>query len=130
MIGRRPFTRNLAGSFGFRINTHPFELLARSLPWKLLQKHRTNLFQLEALLFGQSGMLGRDFTEDYPRLLQQEYLFLKEKYGLHEIPGSLWKSLRLRPSNFPAIRIAQFACLIYYSKDLSIPCSEAGIPVK
>ncbi len=112
------FYRNLAASFGFRINAHPFGLLARSLPWKLLQKHRTSLFQLEALVFGQAGLLGRDFMEDYPRLLQQEYRFLKEKYGLNEIPGSLWKSLRLRPSNFPAVRLAQFACLIWSSKDL------------
>jgi hypothetical protein len=112
------FYRNLSGSFGFRINAQPFELLARSLPWKILQKHRTNLFQLEALLFGQAGMLGQDFTEEYPRLLQQEYRFLKEKYGLHEIPYSLWKFLRLRPSNFPAIRIAQLACLINNAKDL------------
>jgi hypothetical protein len=112
------FYRYLAGSFGFRINAQPFELLARSLPWKLLQKHRTNLFQLEALLFGQAGMLGRDFNEEYPRLLQQEYRFLKEKYGLREISCSLWKFLRLRPSNFPAIRIAQFACLVNNAKDL------------
>jgi hypothetical protein len=112
------FYRNLARAFGFRINAQPFELLARSLPWKLLQKHRTNLFQLEALLFGQAGMLETDFAEDYPRLLQLEYRFLKEKYGLNGIPGSLWKFLRLRPSNFPAIRIAQFACLI--SKELNL----------
>jgi hypothetical protein len=112
------FYRNLAGSFGFRINAQPFELLARSLPWKLLQKHRTSLFQLEALLLGQSGMLKPDFTEEYPRLLLQEYRFLKEKYGLKEISCSLWKFLRLRPSNFPAIRIAQFACLINNAKDL------------
>jgi hypothetical protein len=112
------FYRNLARSFGFRINAQPFELLARSLPWKLLQKHRDNLFQLEALLFGQAGMLEQDFSEEYPRLLQQEYRFLKEKYNLDGIPGSLWKFLRLRPSNFPAIRIAQFACLIHHAKDL------------
>jgi hypothetical protein len=112
------FYRNLARSFGFRINAQPFELLARSLPWKLLQKHRTNLFQLEALLFGQAGMLETDFPEDYPRLLRQEYLFLKEKYNLTGIPLSLWKFLRLRPSNFPAVRIAQFASLIH--KELNI----------
>jgi hypothetical protein len=112
------FYRNLARSFGFRINAQPFELLARSLPWKLLQKHRDNLFQLEALLFGQAGMLDQDFSEEYPRLLQQEYHFLKEKYNLEGIPGSLWKFLRLRPSNFPAIRIAQFASLIHLTKDL------------
>jgi len=80
------FFRNLARSFGFRINAQPFELLARSLPWKLLQKHRDNLFQLEALLFGQAGMLEQDFMEEYPRLLQQEYRFLKENMVFREFP--------------------------------------------
>lgn len=112
------FYRNLARAFGFRINAQPFELLARSLPWKLLQKHRDSLFQLEALLFGQAGMLDQDFQEEHPRLLKQEYLFLKQKYSLQPIPVSVWKFLRLRPSNFPAIRIAQLACLIYRSEDI------------
>jgi len=112
------FYRNLARSFGFRINAQPFELLARSLPWKLLQKHKTNLFQVEALLFGQAGMLEYNFIDDYPHLLQQEYKFLKNKYGLQSIQGSLWKFLRLRPSNFPTIRIAQLAFLIHQKNDL------------
>jgi hypothetical protein len=122
------FYRNLARSFGFRINAQPFELLARSLPWKLLQKHRDNLFQLEALLFGQAGMLDQEFTENYPVLLQKEYLFLKEKYGLNGIPGSLWKFLRLRPLNFPTIRIAQFAFLIHQAKDLFLRVLESRDP--
>jgi len=122
------FYQNLAGSFGFRINAQPFELLARSLPWKLLLKHRTNLFQLEALLFGQAGMLGQDFSEDYPRLLQQEYRFLRKKYGLREISGSLWKFLRLRPSNFPTVRIAQFADLIHSAPDLFLSALECRDP--
>lgn len=122
------FYRNIARSFGFRINAHPFELLARSLPWKLLQKHRENLFQLEALLYGQAGMLDSDFTEEYPRLLKQEYRFLKEKYGLRGIPISCWKFLRLRPSNFPAIRIAQFASLVHQAKDLYTSVLECRNP--
>jgi hypothetical protein len=122
------FYRNLSRSFGFRINAQPFELLARSLPWKLLQKHRDSLFQLEALLFGQAGMLEQDLSEEYPRLLQQEYRFLKEKYNLQGIPGSLWKFLRLRPSNFPAIRIAQFANLIHHARDLFLSVLESRDP--
>jgi hypothetical protein len=122
------FYRNLSRSFGFRINAQPFELLARSLPWKLLQKHRDSLFQLEALLFGQAGMLEQDFKEEYPSLLKKEYLFLKEKYSLQGIPCSLWKFLRLRPSNFPAIRIAQLACLIHQARDLFIPILESRDP--
>jgi hypothetical protein len=122
------FYCNLARSFGFRINAQPFELLARSLPWKVLQKHCENLFQLEALLFGQAGLLAENLTEEYPRLLVREYRFLKEKYGLHEIPGSTWKSLRLRPSNFPAIRIAQFASLVHQRKDLYRSVLECNHP--
>jgi hypothetical protein len=122
------FYRNLARSFGFKINAQPFELLARSLPWKLLQKHKDNLFQLEALLFGQAGMLEQDFSEEYPCLLKKEYRFLKEKYSLQGVQGSLWKLLRLRPSNFPTIRIAQLACLIHHAKDLFIAVLESRDP--
>jgi hypothetical protein len=122
------FYRNLARSFGFRINAQAFELLARSLPLKLLQKHNNSLLQVEALLFGQAGMLEKDFSEEYPRLLQQEYWFLKEKYDLKEIPVSVWKFLRLRPSNFPTIRIAQFASLIHSAKDLFLAMLESSSP--
>jgi hypothetical protein len=122
------FYRNLARSFGFRINAHPFELLAQSLPLKLLQKHNDNLLQIEALLFGQAGMLEKDFSEEYPRLLQQEYRFLKEKYSLKGISVGTWKFLRLRPSNFPTLRIAQFASLIHSAKDLFLAVLESTGP--
>jgi len=112
------FYRNLARAFGFRINSEPFEMLAKSLPWKTLQKYRTNLFRLEALFFGQAGMLERNFTEVYPLLLQEEYRFMKEKHGLKPVPPGIWKFLRLRPGNFPTIRIAQLAGLIHQSDDL------------
>jgi hypothetical protein len=123
------FYRNLAKAFGFRINAQPFELLAGSLPWKILQKHRDNIFQLEALLFGQAGMLGADLKEEYPRLLRREYGFLAGKYGLQCIPEGVWKFLRLRPSNFPTVRIAQLARLVYSSTDLFsavIECKDPG----
>ncbi|MCX6245370.1 MAG: DUF2851 family protein [Bacteroidetes bacterium] len=123
------FYRNLARAFGFRINAQPFELLAGSLPWKILQKHRDNQFQMEALLFGQAGMLGTEFSEEYPRLLQQEYRFLAGKYDLKCIPVSVWKFLRLRPSNFPTVRIAQFASLVHSSADLFSAVLECKDPV-
>jgi hypothetical protein len=122
------FYRNLARAFGFRINAQPFELLARSLPWKLLQKHRNNLLQLEALLFGQAGMLGTDFTEEYPQHLRQEYRFLAGKYGLECIHGSVWKFLRLRPSNFPTVRIAQLADMVHRSGDIFAALLECADP--
>ena len=103
------FYQCISKAFGLKINTLPFELLAKSLSLKIVLKHVTNPFQLEALAFGQSGMLTKIFKEEYPLLLKKEYEFLAEKYGLKPIEPSLWKFLRLRPSAFPTVRLAQWA---------------------
>ena len=109
----------LARNFGFSTNALAFELLAKSLPLMVLAKHKSNLLQLEALLFGQAGMLHDDMCQDsYFLDLKREYNFLKAKYRLAPIDLSLWKLLRLRPANFPTIRLAQFAQLIYGSSKL------------
>jgi hypothetical protein len=107
-----------AANFGFKTNAAPFLMLAQSLPLSLAAKHRENLLQIEALLFGQAGMLEDDFKDDYPRELQREYDYLRKKYKLRPIAGHLWKFLRMRPANFPTIRIAQFAALIHKSVHL------------
>ncbi len=112
------FYQSLARNFGFKTNAEPFELLAKSIPSIVLGKHKSSLLQLEALLFGQAGMLFEHFTEKYPQQLQNEYAFLKQKFKLQPIEKHLWKYLRLRPINFPSIRIAQFANLIYHSSHL------------
>lgn len=112
------FYVHLARNFGFKINAVPFELLARSLPLQHLAKHKSELFQIEALLFGQAGLLQSDFNDDYPTRLRKEYDFLKSKFNLQNMDAHLWKFMRLRPVNFPTIRIAQFAQLIYYSSHL------------
>lgn len=114
----------MAANFGFRINSTPFFLLARSLPLQILARHRHSLLQMEALLFGQAGMLQENFEEEYPRRLREEYRFLSGKYGLQPIAGHLWKHLRLRPANFPAVRIAQLAMLLYRSDALLAPFLE------
>jgi hypothetical protein len=106
------FYRYFASCFGFRINSLPFELLAGSLPLKFLQKNTASITRLEALLFGHAGMLERDHKDPYPALLRHEYRFLAEKYGLSPAMDIPWRFLRLRPSNFPTIRISQFASLI------------------
>lgn len=109
----------LARNFGLRVNAEPFEQLARSLPLTLLQKYKDSLFQLEALLFGQAGLLDREFEEEYPQKLQAEFRFLKHKHRLSPITsGHQWKFLRMRPANFPTVRIAQFAMLIHRSAHL------------
>ena len=107
-----------AANFGFKTNAAPFLMLAQSLPLNIPTKHKDNLMQIEALLFGQAGMLEDDFTDDYPRELQREYDYLRKKYKLKPIAGHLWKFLRMRPANFPTLRIAQFAALIHKSLHL------------
>lgn len=119
------FYQSIAKSFGFKINALPFELMAKALPLNLLVKHKPSLFQLEALLFGQAGLLETTFTETYPQYLQNEYNFLRIKYSLQSIDAHLWKFMRLRPLNFPTIRIAQFATLIFNSLHLFSKIVEA-----
>jgi hypothetical protein len=108
----------MAANFGFKTNATPFLLLAQSLPLNIPTRHKDNLLQLEALFFGQAGMLDDDFNDDYPRELQREYDYLKKKYKLKPIPNGLWKFLRMRPVNFPSVRIAQFAALVHKSLHL------------
>ncbi|MBW4890717.1 DUF2851 family protein [Mucilaginibacter sp. HMF5004] len=112
------FYQYLAANFGFKTNALPFELLARSLPQLILAKHKNNPLQIEALIFGQAGFLEGELVDDYPLSLQKEYQFLQKKYKLIPIDRHLWKFLRMRPSNFPTIRLAQFAALINRSNHL------------
>lgn len=108
----------LAKYFGSSINALPFELVAKSISTQILAKHKNDLLQLEALLFGQAGMLDKEFDDEYPNQLKKEYHFLKAKYKLNPIDAHLWKFLRLRPSNFPTLRLSQFAGLIFKSSHL------------
>lgn len=112
------FYQMLARNFGIKVNTGPFELLAKSIPLSILGKHRNLLIQLEAFLFGQAGMLSDSFEDQYPQKLQREYLFLQKKYQLQPILKESWKLLRMRPANFPTIRIAQLAHLLFQSTHL------------
>ncbi|GAB1454162.1 DUF2851 family protein [Draconibacterium sp.] len=113
------FYQMLARMFGFKVNAVPFELLAKSLPMEILAKHKSSLFQLEALLFGNSGLLNDQLLgDDYYIDLRNEYSFLYKKYKLKGIESHLWKFMRLRPGNFPTLRISQFAALIHRSHGL------------
>jgi len=109
----------LAKNFGFKVNADPFYQLAKSLPYKIIQK-QNGLLQVEALLFGQAGMLETKTKDEYITSIFQEYKLLAQKYSLHEsrLNPSQWKFLRLRPANFPTVRIAQFASLLYSSKNI------------
>ena len=108
----------LAANFGFHINREAFLELALSIPLNILSRHRNSLVQTEALLFGQSGLLSIGSSDDYMLELEKEYHFLRRKYQLLPLLPHRWKFMRLRPSNFPTVRIAQFAMLVHQSFDL------------
>lgn len=107
----------LARNFGMKVNNEAFEKIARSVPVNILAKHKNQVQQLEAMLLGQAGLLEGDFTESYLVMLQKEYVFLRKKYKLTatNIPV---QQLRMRPSNFPAVRLAQLAMLVHHSSHL------------
>jgi hypothetical protein len=106
-----------ARNFGIRVNADAFEAIARSLPLRLLVKHKHSIHQVEALLFGQANLLGGEFQEDYPNLLKREYNFLRKKYNL--VPAfAAVHFLRMRPANFPTVRLAQLAMVIHNSNHL------------
>lgn len=113
------FYHCLGRNFGFHINSVPFELLVKSIPHKIFGQIKHNIVYIESLLFGQAGMLEEIKQEDeYYNELKRNYKFLQQKFSLQPIQSHLWKFLRTRPSNFPSIRIAQFAMLIYKSEHL------------
>lgn len=111
---------SLARNFGFHTNSLPFEQLAINTPLSYLQKHRNSLFQLTALLMGQAGLLeiGDCKLENEDLKLAKEYAFLRTKFSLTPMDGSIWKHARLRPQNSPELRIRQFAQLLYQSESL------------
>lgn len=117
------FYRLLSRYFGFRVNTEPFEMLARALPFRILRKHADNRFQIEALLFGAAGMLEEGLFKDalsdeYYQSLIREFRILSSKYSLQPLHGWIWKFSRLRPANFPTVRISQLALMLSVSGGL------------
>ena len=112
--------RLLAKNFGFKVNAEIFLALAKSIPQKLIYKHADDLLQIEALLFGQAGFLEEKNGDAYFLKLKKEYNFLAHKYGIanQRLAKHQWKFSRLRPGNFPTIRIAQFSFLCYSFKNL------------
>lgn len=107
----------LAANFGMKVNSSSFEKIARTIPLKILTKHKFQLIELEALLLGQAGLLDTYFEDSYAILLKREYKFLKKKYNLEKVHYPLY-FLRMRPANFPTIRLAQLAALINRSNHL------------
>lgn len=107
----------VAANFGLKVNNDLFQQVAKMLPVSILAKHKNRIQQVEALLLGTAGLLGKEFQEKYPQMLQKEFLFYQKKYKLKIIDGEL-SFLRMRPANFPTIRLAQLAMLIHESEHL------------
>ena len=109
----------LAYNFGFKINNEPFLALSKLVPFKLIQRNAPSLLHLEALLLGQAGLLPTTIPDqlpagDYVHDLIKAYAYLKHKYKLQTtLSRTQWKFFRLRPANFPFIRITQFASLLH-----------------
>ena len=124
------FYRLLSRYFGFRVNTEPFEMLATALPSRIIRKHSDNRFQIEALLFGTAGLLEAGLfkealNDDYYTDLMREYKILSAKYSLQPVHGWIWKFSRLRPANFPTIRISQLAAMLAVAGGLFSKALEA-----
>jgi len=125
------FYRILTRYFGFRVNTEPFEMLASALPFRIIRKHADNRFQIEALLFGTAGMLEEGLfkeavSDKYYKDLIKEFRILSTKYSLVPIHGWLWKFCRLRPVNFPTVRISQLSALLSTAGGLFSRILDAG----
>lgn len=104
----------IASNFGMTVNAELFEQVAQSISINILAKHKNQIHQIEALLLGQANLLQGNFTDDYAILLQKEYQFLQKKYQLKPITIQPY-FLRMRPANFPTIRLVQLAMLIHNS---------------
>jgi len=109
--------RLLSRYFGMKVNSEPFFLLSRKLPLRIIRKHADNRLQVEALMFGQAGMLEpgvfeKEIYDEYYCSLLAEYKVLRQKYSLKPSGPWIWKFHRLRPFNFPTIRISQLAGLM------------------
>lgn len=112
----RAFFLALARGFGFGTNGEAFELWAEHIPPRTVSKHRDDAFQVEAFFLGQAGLLEPELVaperrDAYYERLAREYAFLRHKFGLDPMDGHAWRFLRLRPQNFPHVRLAQLAQL-------------------
>jgi hypothetical protein len=124
------FYISIARAFGSSVNAESFQAMAVRIPLKLLAKQKNNLIQLEAMLFGVSGLLPAKSEDAYIQLLQQEFALLKTKFSLVAMNATRFKFMRMRPANFPTLRIAQLASLIHHASQLMSKVLETSHDVK
>lgn len=108
----------LAKNFGLNVNGSAFEEIAKSIPFNVVKKESCNVFSLESLLFGQAGLLEDELLDNYYKKLKTEYTFLAQKFNLKREVHTKAKYFRLRPSNFPTIRLSQLANLYVNERSL------------
>ncbi len=121
------FWQAMARNFGHRVNADSFERIAASLPVNILIRHSNSIVQLEALLLGQAGLLRTDNADQYPKMLYREYVFLRKKYSLAKLNEPV-HFLRMRPVNFPTVRLAQLAALLYNNGNLFAKICQLNDP--
>ena len=108
----------LAKNFGLKTNSDAFLNFANSFDFSILRKVSSNLIQLEALFFGQAGLLSNSYESIYYDILRKEYAYLKVKFNLTPISIGQVQFFRLRPNNFPTIRLSQLASLYRLHQNL------------
>lgn len=104
--------RTIAKNFGFKVNSDSFEILTKTLPYQIIRKQGGNSLKIFALIFGMSGFLA-DPQDEYSSQLAEEFHFLSKKHNLSpQLERFHWKFAKLRPANFPTVRLAQFAAFL------------------
>ncbi|MDR0657448.1 MAG: DUF2851 family protein [Mediterranea sp.] len=112
------FFITLSRNFGFGVNGDAFEAWGNLLSLRAVDRHSDCLEQVEAMFFGQAGLLEEELSDPYYVMLQKEYRYLRHKFDLRQMEPERWKFLRLRPGNFPPVRLAQLACLYHQAGGL------------
>ncbi|MCH2033396.1 MAG: DUF2851 family protein [Tenacibaculum sp.] len=108
----------LAKNFGLKVNGEAFLRLSKSFDFKVLRKTNDNELTLFALLFGQAGFLEDDIPDNYFNALKNEYHYLQHKFNLQSISKNHFQFFRMRPNNFPTIRLAQLGTLYLQHQNL------------
>ncbi len=108
----------IAKNFGLKVNGDAFFQLAKSIDFSIIRKIQFNQQKFLALLFGQAGFLEDNIQDEYFISLKKEYDYLKHKYKLESIPNKQFSFFRMRPNNFPTIRIAQLVSLFSNTQNL------------